>query len=165
MTTSAGHLAKVLTRDRLVAQLGRPREERLVFTNGCFDLIHPGHVAYLEAARALGDRLVVGVNTDASVRRLKGPSRPMVDEEARLRVLAGLASVDAVTLFDEDTPAELIAALRPDVLVKGGDYTPERIVGRDLVEADGGEVAVIPFLPGYSTTALVRRIIERNEDS
>ncbi|MEK9501298.1 D-glycero-beta-D-manno-heptose 1-phosphate adenylyltransferase [Gaopeijia maritima] len=165
MTTSAGHLAKVLTRDRLVAQLGRPREERLVFTNGCFDLIHPGHVAYLEAARALGDRLVVGVNTDASVRRLKGPSRPMVDEEARLRVLAGLASVDAVTLFDEDTPAELIAALRPDVLVKGGDYTPERIVGRDLVVADGGEVAVIPFLPGYSTTALVRRIIERNEDS
>lgn len=165
MTTSRGHLAKLLTRDRLVALHGRPREGRLVFTNGCFDLIHPGHVAYLEAARALGDRLVVGVNTDASVRRLKGPSRPMVDEEARLRVLAGLASVDAVTLFDEDTPAELIAALRPDVLVKGGDYTPDRIVGRDLVEADGGEVAVIPFLPGYSTTALVQRIIERNEDS
>lgn len=144
---------------------GRPREARLVFTNGCFDLLHPGHVAYLEAARALGDRLVVGVNTDASVRRLKGPSRPMVEEEARMRVLAGLASVDAVTLFDEDTPAELIAALRPDVLVKGGDYTPDRIVGRDQVEADGGEVKVIPFLPGYSTTALVRRIIERNEDS
>lgn len=159
------HLDKLLSRDRLVELHGRPRAGRLVFTNGCFDLIHPGHVAYLEAARALGDRLVVGVNTDASVRRLKGPARPLVEEQARLRVLAGLASVDVVTLFDEDTPAELIAALRPDVLVKGGDYTPEGIVGRDVVEADGGDVQVIPFLPGYSTSALVRRIIERNEDS
>ncbi len=137
---------------------GRPRAGRVVFTNGCFDLVHPGHVAYLEAARALGDVLVVGVNTDASVRRLKGEGRPLVGEEDRARVLAGLAAVDAVTLFDEDTPAELIAALRPDVLVKGGDYTLDGIVGREVVEADGGTVRVIPFLPGYSTTALVDRI-------
>lgn len=120
--------------------------------------MHPGHVAYLDAARRLGDRLVVGVNTDASVRRLKGASRPLVSEGARAAVLAGLASVDAVVLFDEDTPAELIGALRPDVLVKGGDYAPEQIVGRDTVEADGGEVRVLPFLEGYSTTELVRRI-------
>lgn len=150
--------SKILSRDRLVALHGRPREGRLVFTNGCFDLLHPGHVAYLDEARRLGDRLVVGVNTDASMRRLKGPSRPLVPERDRARVLAGLASVDAVTLFDEDTPAELVAALRPDVLVKGGDYTPETIVGRDTVEGDGGEVRVIPFLPGYSTTDLLRRI-------
>lgn len=154
---------KLLTRDRLVALHGRPREERVVFTNGCFDLIHPGHVAYLDAARALGDRLVVGVNSDASVRRLKGASRPLVPEEARMRVLAGLGAIDAVTLFDEDTPLELIEALRPDVLVKGGDYLPEQIVGRETVEGDGGEVRVIPFLPGYSTTDLLRRILERSE--
>ncbi len=138
--------------------MGRPRDHRLVFTNGCFDLMHPGHVAYLDAARRLGDRLVVGVNTDASVQRLKGPNRPLVAEGARAAVLAGLASVDAVVLFAEDTPAELIAALRPDVLVKGGDYEPAQIVGRDTVEADGGEVRVLPFLEGYSTTELVRRI-------
>lgn len=150
--------SKILSRDRLVALHGRPREGRLVFTNGCFDLLHPGHVAYLDEARRLGDHLVVGVNTDASMRRLKGPSRPLVPEHDRARVLAGLAAVDAVTLFDEDTPAELVAALRPDVLVKGGDYTPETIVGRDTVEGDGGEVRVIPFLPGYSTTDLLRRI-------
>ena len=136
-----------------------------MFTNGCFDLIHPGHVAYLEAARGLGDLLVVGLNTDASVSRLKGPGRPLVPEEARARVMAGLAAVDAVTFFDEDTPAELIAALRPDVLVKGGDYGLDQIVGRDTVEADGGEVRVIPFLPGYSTTDLVRHIRQRQEPS
>jgi len=138
--------------------LGRPRSGRLVFTNGCFDLIHPGHVAYLDAARRLGDRLVVGVNTDASVRRLKGEQRPLVPEQARAAVLAGLAAVDAVVFFEQDTPAELIDLLRPDVLVKGGDYAPAEIVGRERVEADGGEVRVIPFLPGYSTSELVRRI-------
>lgn len=149
---------KVLDRDALVALHGRPREGRLVFTNGCFDLLHPGHVAYLDEARRLGDRLVVGVNTDASVRRLKGEGRPLVPAAARAVVLAGLASVDAVTLFDEDTPAELVAALRPDVLVKGGDYAPADIAGRDAVLADGGEVRVIPFLAGYSTTTLLDRI-------
>lgn len=156
---------KILSRDRLVALHGRPREGTLVFTNGCFDLLHPGHVAYLDEARRMGDRLVVGVNTDASVQRLKGPSRPLVPEADRVRVLAGLAAVDAVTLFGEDTPAELLAALRPDVLVKGGDYTPDRIVGREAVEADGGHVRVIPFLPGYSTSDLVRRIQHRTEPS
>lgn len=156
---------KLLSRDRLIERFGRPREGRVVFTNGCFDLLHPGHVAYLDEARRLGDVLVVGINTDESVGRLKGPSRPLVPQEDRARVLAGLASVDAVTYFDEDTPADLIAALRPDVLVKGGDYTPETIVGRDTVEADGGEVRVIPFLPGYSTTDLVHRIRNLTENS
>lgn len=153
--------SKILDRNGLLARFGHPRTGTVVFTNGCFDLLHPGHVAYLEEARSLGDALVVGVNTDASVSRLKGPERPLVPEGARVRVLAGLGAVDAACLFDEDTPAELIAALRPDVLVKGGDYTPETIVGRDTVEAAGGRVEVIPFLPGYSTTALVERIRAR----
>lgn len=150
---------KILTRDELLRRHGRPRSGRLVFTNGCFDLLHRGHVAYLDAARALGDVLVVGVNTDASVRRLaKDASRPLVGEEDRAYVLASLACVDAVTLFDEDTPRELIAALLPDVLVKGGDYTADQVVGREEVESAGGRVELIPFVGGYSTTALVQRI-------
>lgn len=150
---------KVLSRDALLARFSRPREGRLVFTNGCFDLLHPGHVAYLYQARALGDALVVGVNTDASVRRLeKGADRPLVAEGDRALVVAALASVDAVTLFDEDTPRALVAALLPDVLVKGGDYAPDEIVGREEVEDAGGEVVVIPFVEGYSTSELVARI-------
>lgn len=149
---------KILPRSRLISAYGPSRQERIVFTNGCFDLVHPGHVAYLDAARRLGDRLVVGLNTDASVRRLKGPSRPLVAEHDRALVIAALAAVDVVTLFDEDTPAELISALQPDVLVKGGDYARADIVGRDTVEARGGEVHVIPYLPGYSTTELIRQI-------
>ena len=131
----------------------------LCFTNGCFDLLHPGHVQYLADARALGDFLVVGLNADASVARLKGPSRPLQDETARALVLLGLRSVDAVVLFHEDTPLELITALQPDVLVKGGDYTPETVVGRDLVEARGGRLALIPFLAGHSTSTIVERIM------
>ena len=150
---------KILTRAELVARHGRPRQGRLVFTNGCFDLLHRGHVAYLNAARALGDTLVVGVNTDASTRRLdKGAGRPLVAEADRAYVLAGLHCVDAVCLFDEDTPRDLIAALLPDVLVKGGDYTLDGVVGRAEVEAAGGEVALIPFIDGYSTSRLVDRI-------
>lgn len=149
---------KVLSREALVERFGRPRDERVVFTNGCFDLLHPGHVAYLDEARRLGDRLVVGVNTDASVRRIKGPARPLVPQDDRALVLAGLAAVDAVTLFDDDTPRELIAALLPDVLVKGGDYDLDAIAGRDVVEAAGGEVRVIAFRPGHSTTSLLERI-------
>lgn len=149
---------KILSREELLRRHRPPREGRLVFTNGCFDILHPGHVAYLEGARALGELLVVGVNTDASVSRLKGPERPLVAQADRARVLAGLASVDVVTLFDEDTPLELIASLLPDVLVKGGDYTPDAIVGGNAVEAAGGEVRVIPFLPGHSTTGMVERI-------
>lgn len=151
--------SKLLDRAALVERFGRPRTGRLVFTNGCFDLLHPGHVTYLDQARRLGDLLVLGVNTDDSVRRQgKDDDRPLVTQEARLQVLAGLASVDALCLFDEDTPLELITALRPDVLVKGGDYTIDTIVGAPEVQADGGEVRVIPFLPGYSTTALLQRI-------
>ena len=135
-----------------------PRPGRLCFTNGCFDLIHPGHVQYLADARALGDFLVVGLNSDASVARLKGAARPLQDEAARAAVLLGLRSVDAVVRFDEDTPLELIRALRPDVLVKGGDYTPETVVGREDVEARGGSLVLIPFLPGHSTSRIEARI-------
>jgi rfaE bifunctional protein nucleotidyltransferase chain/domain len=129
-----------------------------VFTNGVFDLLHPGHVELLEAARREGQCLVVGVNTDASARRLaKGSGRPLADERARARVVAGLAAVDCVVLFDENTPLELICALEPDVLVKGADYPRDRIVGGDWVEARGGRVVRVPVLPGFSTTALVER--------
>ena len=149
---------KLLAIDELLARHGRPRRGRLVFTNGCFDLLHRGHVEYMAAARALGDALVVGLNTDASVARLKGPHRPYVPLEDRAAVLAALTSVDAITPFDSDTPRALIAALLPDVLVKGGDYAPEEMVGREEVRAAGGEVVVVPYLPGCSTTELVRRI-------
>jgi D-beta-D-heptose 7-phosphate kinase / D-beta-D-heptose 1-phosphate adenosyltransferase len=151
---------KIVDRAVLVERFGRPREGRVVFTNGCFDILHRGHVAYLYAARSLGDALVVGLNTDASVRRLKGEGRPVVQQDDRAYVLAGLGCVDAVTFFDEDTPAELIEALLPDVLVKGGDYTPEAVVGRETVEAAGGRLVLIPFVTGRSTTGLLERIRE-----
>jgi rfaE bifunctional protein nucleotidyltransferase chain/domain len=150
---------KVLSREALVDRFGPSRRSTLVFTNGVFDLLHRGHAAYLESARALGDALVVGVNTDASTRRLaKGTDRPLNEEEDRAALVAALECVDAVCLFDEDTPARLIEALVPDVLVKGGDYELERVVGREVVEAAGGRVVLIPFLDGYSTTGLVERI-------
>ena len=152
---------KILPRAKLLQHYGRPRDQRIVFTNGCFDVIHRGHVDYLDAARDLGDMLIVGVNTDASMRRLhKGPGRPLVAEHDRAYVLAALECVDAVTLFDEDTPRELIAALLPDVLVKGGDYAPEAVVGREEVEAAGGKLVLIPYVEGYSTTAMIRRMQE-----
>lgn len=143
-------------RELLAAWPHRPSP--LCFTNGCFDLIHPGHVQYLEDARALGAFLVVGLNSDASVARLKGSSRPVQDQWARARILLGLRSVDAVVLFEEDTPLQLISALRPDVLVKGGDYLPEGVVGRDVVELAGGRLVLIPFLAGHSTSKIVDRI-------
>jgi len=131
----------------------------VVFTNGVFDLLHPGHVEYLEAARALGDVLVVGVNADASARRLaKGPGRPVNQAQARARVLAALEAVDRVVVFDEDTPLELIEALHPDVLVKGGDYTRATMVGADFVESYGGTVLAIDLIPGHSTTTIVERL-------
>ena len=154
-------MQKVLGRRALVRRVGtwRRRRERIVFTNGCFDLLHPGHVRYLRAARRLGNRLVVGLNSDASVRRLgKDPRRPIVPQAARAEVIAALEMVDAVTIFDEDTPLELIRVVQPDVLVKGGDWQPAQIVGRDVVQARGGRVRSLPFVPGYSTTALVQRI-------
>jgi D-glycero-beta-D-manno-heptose 1-phosphate adenylyltransferase len=132
---------------------------QVVFTNGCFDLLHPGHVRYLEAARALGDALIVGVNTDASVKRLgKGGGRPFTPETDRVRVLAACACVDRVVLFGEDTPLALITRLAPDILVKGGDYQLDEIVGREVVLARGGRVLALPFVPGYSTTSLIDRI-------
>jgi D-beta-D-heptose 7-phosphate kinase/D-beta-D-heptose 1-phosphate adenosyltransferase len=130
----------------------------LVFTNGVFDLLHPGHVEYLESARALGAHLLVGVNTDRSAAALaKAPGRPIASELARARLVAALGAVDRVVLFDEPTPIALITALAPDVLVKGGDYTRDTVVGADVVEARGGRVAIIPLVPGYSSTALVER--------
>jgi D-beta-D-heptose 7-phosphate kinase/D-beta-D-heptose 1-phosphate adenosyltransferase len=149
---------KILEREALLERYGRPRAERVVFTNGCFDLLHRGHVEYLFGARALGDALVVGLNADASVRRLKGAERPIVRQEDRALVLASLEYVDAVCVFEEDTPRDLIAGLLPDVLIKGGDYRPEDIVGRAEVEAAGGVVRVYPAVEGYSTTNLSRRL-------
>lgn len=131
----------------------------VVFTNGVFDLLHPGHVEVLERARALGGSLLVAVNADASVRRLgKGPERPVVGERDRMRVIAALGCVDCVILFDEDTPLRVIEALLPDVLVKGGDYRPETVVGADIVRAHGGRVEIIPLVPDRSTTRLVERL-------
>lgn len=134
----------------------------VVFTNGCFDILHPGHVDYLQRARDLGERLVVGLNSDASVRRLKGPTRPVNDEASRAMVLSALACVDHIVVFEEDTPYELIRSVAPDVLVKGGDWSVDRIVGRDLVEERGGRVLSIPLLPGHSTTAIIDRILAMN---
>jgi rfaE bifunctional protein nucleotidyltransferase chain/domain len=158
MKDIADPLAKVVTEQLLIEKLARPRDRVVVFTNGVFDILHRGHVEYLYAARALGDALVVAINTDTSVRRLKGPDRPINPDGDRAVVLAGLGCVDYVTFFAEDTPQRLIAALLPDVLVKGGDYTPETIVGRAEVEGAGGSVVVIPFVTGRSTTETVERI-------
>ncbi|MDY0189368.1 MAG: bifunctional D-glycero-beta-D-manno-heptose-7-phosphate kinase/D-glycero-beta-D-manno-heptose 1-phosphate adenylyltransferase HldE [Desulfuromonas sp.] len=132
--------------------------KKIVFTNGCFDLLHAGHVSYLQRARQLGDLLVLGLNSDASVQRLKGPTRPLVQQDDRAQVMAALACVDYVVIFDEDTPLHLIKTLRPDVLVKGGDYTPETVVGRQQVESWGGRVELLPFIAGRSTTNLVEKI-------
>jgi D-beta-D-heptose 7-phosphate kinase/D-beta-D-heptose 1-phosphate adenosyltransferase len=137
--------------------------KKIVFTNGCFDLLHAGHVSYLQRARQLGDLLVLGLNSDASVQRLKGPTRPLVQQDDRAQVMAALACVDYVVIFDEDTPLHLIETLRPDVLVKGGDYTPETVVGRQQVESWGGRVELLPFIAGRSTTKLVGKISSSNE--
>ena len=131
--------------------------QKIVFTNGCFDILHRGHIEYLSQARDKGAILIIGLNTDASVKRLKGEGRPVQDETTRALVLASLRIVDAVILFDEDTPYELIKTIQPDVLAKGGDYTPETIVGADIVKANGGEVVVIPLVEGYSTTEILKK--------
>jgi D-beta-D-heptose 7-phosphate kinase/D-beta-D-heptose 1-phosphate adenosyltransferase len=160
LTPERGALRKVMNRAQVVEQAERWRRRgwRIGFTNGCFDLLHPGHVHLLEQARSWCDRLIVGLNADASVKRLKGPTRPIQGEAARAAVLASLASVDAVTLFEEDTPVELIKLIRPDVLVKGADYTAAQVVGGDLVQGWGGVVRLAELLPGQSTTATVARI-------
>ncbi|MGQ0556196.1 MAG: D-glycero-beta-D-manno-heptose 1-phosphate adenylyltransferase [Nitrospiraceae bacterium] len=154
-------ITKVLPCDQLLSVLSseRTKGKRIVFTNGCFDLMHIGHTRYLQAAKALGDVLVVGVNSDVSVRTLdKAPDRPIVPETQRAEVLAALGCVNFVVIFDEPDPLPLIAAVQPDVLVKGGDWAIDRIVGRELVEARGGVVKTIPLVPGVSTTGLLQRI-------
>jgi len=149
---------KSLTEATQQVQHWKATGEKVVFTNGCFDIMHLGHVDYLEKARSLGDRLVLGLNTDDSVSRFKGPSRPIQDQHSRARILAALQFIDLVVFFNEDTPLNLISALVPDVLVKGSDYLAENIVGADVVKNAGGVVKTIDFVPGYSTTRIVEKI-------
>jgi len=151
---------KILSHDELLNERRRLREsgKSLVFTNGVFDILHVGHVRYLKQARALGEALVVAINSDASVRNLKGPGRPLMNENERAEILAALASVDYVTIFDDLSPRSLIAELLPDVLVKGGDYTLEQIHGREEVEAAGGRVISLPFVEGISTSEIISRM-------
>lgn len=153
---------KILPLDEAITKVAdwQRADQKVVFTNGCFDIVHLGHIDYLEKARALGDRLVLGLNTDASVSRLKGPTRPVVNEYARARLMAALAFVDTVILFGEPTPQALIEALKPDILVKGDDYSVETIVGADFVTNSGGTVETVPLVKGYSTTAMIERIKE-----
>ncbi len=155
------HMTKILDRANLLIERERLKREgrRLVFTNGCFDLLHPGHVRYLAHARSLGDALAVALNSDDSVRALKGEGRPILNEAERAEVIAALEAVDYVTVFEEETPRELIAVLLPDVLVKGGDWPVENIVGREEVEAAGGRVLSLPFVEGSSTTDIIERIL------
>lgn len=150
----------ILTLEEAILRFGREKRNgrRVVFTNGCFDLLHPGHIRSLELARALGDALIVGLNSDASVRQLKGEGRPVIPERERAEILSALESVDAVVIFDDLTPRELISRLLPDILVKGGDWPGDQIVGREEVEAAGGRVVSVPVVPGYSTSAMLKKI-------
>ena len=155
-------MARFYTREELLAARAQWRRAslRVVFTNGCYDILHPGHIRLLERARSLGDLLILALNTDSSVARFKGPQRPFLDERQRVELACALAAVDAVTLFDEDTPRELIAALLPDILVKGADWS-HFIAGREEVEAAGGQVLALPLEPGYSTTDIVEAVLRR----
>jgi D-glycero-beta-D-manno-heptose 1-phosphate adenylyltransferase len=160
LVRAASSMGKIVSQDELIQVATREKRigHLVVFTNGCFDLLHPGHVRCLTEARALGDVLVVAVNSDRSVRGNKGPERPLVNEQDRAEVLAALASVDYVTIFDEPTPRELISRVLPSVLVKGADWAQDQVAGREEVEAAGGRVVSIPLASGYSTTNLVQRI-------
>jgi D-beta-D-heptose 7-phosphate kinase/D-beta-D-heptose 1-phosphate adenosyltransferase len=155
-------LGQTYNREQLVALRAEWKRagKKVVFTNGCYDILHPGHIRLLEAARSLGDVLILGLNTDASVQRLKGPTRPLISEDQRAELAAALAAVDAVTFFDEDTPRELIAAVLPDILIKGADWT-HFIAGREEVEAAGGRVLALPLEPGYSTTGILEQVLAR----
>lgn len=146
-----------------LVDLMRTNKQSIVFTNGCFDLLHPGHNDYLQKAKTLGDVLIVALNSDDSVRQIKGESRPVNRLNDRIAMLAALECVDFVTSFQEDTPYNLIDAIKPDILVKGGDYTKDEIVGADIVEDNGGEVKILDFLPGYSSSDLIKRIQKLNE--
>jgi D-beta-D-heptose 7-phosphate kinase/D-beta-D-heptose 1-phosphate adenosyltransferase len=155
-------LGSIYTREELlvVRQQWRREGRKVVFTNGCYDILHPGHVRLLESARSLGDILILALNTDASVQRLKGPTRPLIAENERAELAAALEAVDAVTFFDEDTPRELIAAVLPDILIKGADWA-HFIAGREEVEAAGGQVLALPLEPGYSTTGILEEVLAR----
>lgn len=142
----------------------RRQGKRIVFTNGCFDLLHPGHIYTLTQAKALGDVLIVGINSDASVKHLKGERRPILSETERAVILSALEVVDYLTAFDEDTPLKLIELLQPDILVKGGDWSPDAVVGKEVVEKNGGRVVVIPYQEGFSTTDIIERILEVYKD-
>ena len=154
---------KIKTKEELSKIIGemKMKGKKIIFTNGCFDLLHIGHLRYLEEARSLGDILVVGVNSDGSVRGLKGPNRPILPQEERAELLSGLGCVDYVTIFDEPTPLNLISSLLPDILVKGGDWTKEATVGWETVERTGGEVVILPFVEGASTSHLIETILKR----
>jgi rfaE bifunctional protein nucleotidyltransferase chain/domain len=157
-----GSQSKIYTLSSLKAELisWKQAGSVVVFTNGCFDIIHLGHVDYLEKARRLGNRLVLGLNSDSSIRRLKGSGRPILDENARSRIMASFEFIDAVTLFSEETPINLIREVKPDILVKGNDYDPENIVGVDFVKSYGGKVITIELIPGYSTSGIIKKIKE-----
>ncbi|HKF59602.1 MAG TPA: D-glycero-beta-D-manno-heptose 1-phosphate adenylyltransferase [Blastocatellia bacterium] len=160
-------MSKLLDKNHLVLERERLRQlgKRIVFTNGCFDLLHPGHVRYLAQARALGDALIVAINSDRSVSELKGKGRPILNEQERAEVLSGLESVDFVIVFDEQTPQQLIAAILPDILVKGGDWTIDKIVGREEVEAAGGQVYSLPYVEQQSTSEIIARIRRLESDN
>lgn len=147
---------------RIASEL-RAQGKKIVFTNGCFDLLHPGHIDILKRARSLGNALIVGLNSDESVRRLKGESRPLIPEDLRRQSLEELRCVDAVVVFEEDTPVELIKAIKPDVLVKGSDYTRNYVIGAEIVEEYGGKVELLPLVPGFSTTELIRKLSEMSK--
>jgi D-glycero-beta-D-manno-heptose 1-phosphate adenylyltransferase len=152
--------SRILSLEQAIVRFGREKRNggKIVFTNGCFDLLHPGHIRSLEQARELGDALIVGLNSDSSVRTLKGPGRPVLPELERAEILAALECVDAVVIFNEPTPREIISRLLPDVLVKGGDWAGDKIIGREEVEAAGGRVVSVPVVPGYSSSAILEKI-------
>lgn len=154
---------KIKKREELqkIVEALKTEGKRIVFTNGCFDLLHVGHIRYLEEAKALGDILIVAINSDRSVRMLKGPQRPILPEEERAEILSALGCIDYVTFFEDPTPLELITELQPHILVKGGDWTKESIVGKEIVEASGGKVVIVPFVEGHSTSNLIKTILTR----
>lgn len=155
--------SKITTKESLLEILPEWKKQgKIVFTNGCFDILHLGHVDYLEKARNLGAKLILGLNTDHSIQKIKGPQRPVTDQNSRARVMASMEFVDAVILFDEDTPFDLINELKPDILVKGDDYTVENIVGSDIVLKNGGSVETIPLVKGYSTTNVIEKVKKLN---
>lgn len=155
-------MGTIFTREQLIARRSEWKRagKKVVFTNGCYDILHPGHIRLLESARSLGDILILALNTDASVQRLKGPTRPLIPQDQRAELAAALEAVDAVTFFDEDTPRELITAVLPDVLIKGADWA-HFIAGREEVEAAGGQVLALPLEPGYSTTGILEEVLSR----